>query len=48
MRRTGHHSQGKTAEAPAVPPFEPPGKYLEQRKEAPKHGGWCRLSESNG
>lgn len=28
-----------------MPPFEPPGKYLEQRKEAPTHEGMVRLSE---
>ncbi len=38
MRRTDHHSQGKTAEAPGVPPFESLGEYLEQRKEALTHG----------
>ena len=38
MRRTDHHSQGSTAEAPGVPPFEPLGEYLEQRKEALTHG----------
>lgn len=38
MRRTDHHSQGKTAEAPGVLPFEPLGQYLAQRKEALTHG----------
>lgn len=34
----GHRSQGKAVEATDLPPFEPPGKYLEQRKEALTHG----------
>ena len=38
MRRTGHRSQGKAVEKTALPPFEPPGRYLEQRKEALNHG----------
>lgn len=38
MRRTGYRSQGKTVEKTALPPFEPPGRYLEQRKEALNHG----------
>lgn len=31
MRRMGHRSQGKAAEALGVPPFEPPGKRLWRR-----------------
>ena len=34
MRRTGHRFQGEAVEKTALPPFEPPGRYLEQRKEA--------------
>lgn len=43
MRRTGHRFQGEAVEKTALPPFEPPGRYLEQRKEALNLGG---LSES--
>lgn len=44
MRRTGHRFQGEAVEKTALPPFEPPGRYLEQRKEA-LNLGVVRLSD---